>query len=89
MSPLLFVLAPEPLQCIINKSHQHGLFQIPIPSRDGTGFPIIQYVDHTIMIMKASQREQLCLKDLLESYGQSTRLRNNYAFNIPYFRNPN
>jgi hypothetical protein len=39
--------------------------------------------------MKASQRELLCLKDLLESYGQSTRLRNNYAFNISYFRNPN
>jgi hypothetical protein len=79
MSPLLFVLAAELLQCIINKAHQQGLFQIPIPSRDVAGFPIIQYADDTIMIMKASKRELLCLKDLLESYGQSTGLMINYA----------
>jgi hypothetical protein len=79
MSPLLFVLAAELLQCIINKAHQQGLFQIPIPSRDVAGFPIIQYADDTIMIMKVSQRELLCLKDLLESYGQSTGLMINYA----------
>jgi hypothetical protein len=45
MSPLVFVLAAELLQCLINKAHQQGLFQMPIPPRDEAGFPIIQYVD--------------------------------------------
>jgi hypothetical protein len=79
MSPLLFVLATDLLQCVINKAHQQGLFKLPIPSRDGAGFPIIQYVDDTILVMKASQRELLCLKALLESFAQSTGLRVNYA----------
>jgi hypothetical protein len=79
MSPLLFVLAAELLQCIINKAHQQGLFQMPIPSRDEAGFLIIQHADNTIMIMKALQRELLCLKGLLETFGQSTGLRINYA----------
>jgi hypothetical protein len=71
MPPLLFVLAAELLQCTVNKAHQQGLFQLPIPSRDEASFPIIQYADDTVMIMKASQRELLCLKGLLESFGQS------------------
>jgi hypothetical protein len=79
MPPLLFVLAAELLQCIINKAHRQGLFQLPIPPRDEASFPIIQFADDTIMIMKTSQRELLCLKGLLESFGQSTGLRINYA----------
>jgi hypothetical protein len=79
MSPLLFVLAAELLQCIINKAHQLQLLQMPIPSRDGSGFPIIQYADDTIIVMRASQMELLCLKAILESFAQSTGLRVNYA----------
>jgi hypothetical protein len=79
MSPLLFVLAAELLQCIVNKAQQQGLIQMPIPLRDGAGFPVIQYVDDTIMVMRASQKELFCLKGLLESFGQSTGLRINYA----------
>jgi hypothetical protein len=54
MSPLLFVLAAELLQYIVNKACQQGL-QMAIPSRHGSVFPIIQYVDDTIIIMKASE----------------------------------
>jgi hypothetical protein len=79
MSPLLFLMAAELLQCIINKAHQQGIFQSPIPPRDDAGFPIIQYADDTIMIMKASQRELFCLKGILEAYAQATGLRVNYA----------
>jgi hypothetical protein len=52
---------------------------MPIPSRDGSGFPIIQYVDDTIIIMKASQHQLLCLKAPLETYAQTTGLRVNFA----------
>ena len=33
LSPLLFVLAAELLQCIINKAYQRGLLGLPIPGR--------------------------------------------------------
>jgi hypothetical protein len=79
MSPLLFVLAAELLQCLINKAHQQGLFQMHIPSRDEARFPIIQYAGNTILVMKASQMEHFFLKALLESFAQSTCLRVNYA----------
>jgi hypothetical protein len=47
MSPLLFFLAAELLQCIVNKACQQHLLQMPFPSRDGSGFPIIRYADDT------------------------------------------
>jgi hypothetical protein len=79
MSLLLFVLAAEFLQCIINKAHLQNLFSLPLPSRDGAGYPIIQYADDTVVIMKASQRELFTLKALLQSFSQSTGLSVNYA----------
>jgi hypothetical protein len=72
MSPLLFVLAADLLQCIINQAHSQGLLQLSIPSNSQAGFLIIQYVDDTIIMLKASQRQHLCLKAILESFGQST-----------------
>jgi hypothetical protein len=73
------VLAPDLLQCIINKAWQQGLLHLPIPSRDESGFPIIQYADDTILVMQASKKELLCLKSLLETFGISAGLRVNYA----------
>jgi hypothetical protein len=78
LSPLLFVLAADLLQCIINKGHRDRLFELPIPSYEMAQFPVIQYADDTILIMKASQRELFTLKGLLESFSQSTGLRVNY-----------
>jgi hypothetical protein len=57
MSPLLFVLAAKLLQCLFNRAHQQGLFQMPIPPRDEARFPIIQYADDTILVMKTFQKE--------------------------------
>ena len=52
--PLLFVLVADLLQCIINKGHREGLFELPIQSYENAQYPIIQYADDTILIMKAS-----------------------------------
>jgi hypothetical protein len=52
---------------------------MPIPSNHQMGFPVIQYADDTIIVMKSCQRELLCLKGLLESFAQSTGLRVNYT----------
>jgi hypothetical protein len=79
MPPLLFVMAAELLQCIINKAHDLGLLHLPIPSNDRAGFPIIQYADDTIILLQASQKQLLCLKAMLEMFALSTGLRVNYA----------
>lgn len=76
---LLFVLAAELLQCIVNKAYNQGLFTLPISADPSNDFPIIQYADDTILIMKANQRELFCLKGLLQSFSESTGLKVNYS----------
>ena len=72
-------MAADLLQCVVNKAHNQGLFELPIPSHEGADYPVIQYADDTILIMKASQRELFTLKGLLESFSQSIGLRVNYG----------
>jgi hypothetical protein len=63
MSPLLFALAIELLQCIVNKAHQLDLLQMPIPS----GVEQASQSFNTRMIpsvMRASQRELLSKSNL-------------------------
>jgi hypothetical protein len=52
---------------------------MPIPTSSSSGFPVIQYANDTIIIMKSSQKDLVYLKALLETLGQSTGLRVNYA----------
>ena len=78
LSPLLFVLAAELLQYIINKAAGLGLLSRPLEHQHTTDFPVIQYADDTLLIMKASQRELFCLKGILHTFSQSTGLRINY-----------
>jgi hypothetical protein len=58
MSPLLFVMAVDLLQYIINKAYDLGPLQLPIPSNDRAGFPIIQYADDTIILLQAAAMSQ-------------------------------
>lgn len=46
LSPLLFVLAAELLQYVINDACSKGYLSVPIPQPD-EDFPIIQYADDT------------------------------------------
>lgn len=78
LSPLLFVLAAELLQYIINKARTLGILSLPIPITYTEDFPIIQYADDTILFMKASQKELFCLKGILGTFCQSTGLKVNF-----------
>jgi len=40
LSPLLFVLAADLLQCIVNEGFQDGLFELPVPSYDLAHSPL-------------------------------------------------
>jgi hypothetical protein len=52
---------------------------MPITVDPSNDYPIIQYADDTILVMKASQRELFCLKGLLQSFSISTGLKVNYS----------
>jgi len=62
LSPLLFVLAADFLQSLINKGKDMGLINLPIPLQIEKDFPIIQYADDTLIIMEGDPRQLFFLK---------------------------
>jgi hypothetical protein len=79
LSHLLFVLATNLLQSLINKAKDMGLLQLPINVGYTMDFPIIQYVDDTLMIMEVCPRQLLVLKSILNTFADSTGLKVNYS----------
>jgi hypothetical protein len=79
LSPLLFVLAVDFLQTLLNKAKDFDLLQLPIPLSYTLDFPILQYVDDTLIIMEACGRQQVFLKSLLQTFATLTGLKVNYS----------
>jgi hypothetical protein len=79
LSPLLFVLATDLLQSIINKPKEIGLLRLPINVRHFTDFLIIQYVDDTLLTMEACPQQLYALKAILNTFTNSTGLKVNYS----------
>jgi hypothetical protein len=52
LSPLLFVLAADFFQAILNKTMLQDLHKVPIPCPACPHFPVIQYVDDTLVIVQ-------------------------------------
>ena len=71
LSPLLFVIAADLLQSVVNQMFSHGTLTLPIPSHD-QDFPIIQYADDTIIFLTAKDEELVALKNMLLTFQQST-----------------
>jgi hypothetical protein len=79
LSPLLFVLAADLLQTIVNKAKDLGLLKLPIPLQYSDDFPILQYAHDTLIIMKGCGRQLFILKALLNSFAASTGLKVNFS----------
>jgi hypothetical protein len=79
LSPLLFVLAADFLQSLINKGKDMGLINLPIPLQIEKDFPIIQYADDTLIIMEGDPRQLFFLKTILQNFSESTGLKVNYS----------
>jgi hypothetical protein len=79
LSPLLFVLAAKLLQVVLNNASNIGLLQRPLDLLHTSDFPMIQYANDTILVMRATQREIFCLKALLHTYSESTGLKVNFS----------
>jgi hypothetical protein len=56
-----------------------GLLWLPIEVGYTTDFPIIQYADDTLLVMKACPRQLFVLKALLNTFANSTTLKVNYS----------
>jgi len=77
LSPLLFVLAAELLQVLVNRAAEQNFLHAPIPQPD-IDFPIVQYADDTLLIMQADSQQLFFLKSLLNTFASSTGLKVNY-----------
>lgn len=59
LSPLLFVLAADLLQSILNRAMSNGFFSPPLQFASCPDFPIVQYADDTLVLMQASPNQLL------------------------------
>jgi hypothetical protein len=71
------VLVAELLQILINRVASMNLLVTPIP-QPMNDFPIVQYVDDTLVLLQADVKQHLFLKALLHSFAASTGLQVNY-----------
>jgi hypothetical protein len=78
LSPLLFVLAADLLQSLVNRAVDQGILNLPVPCTSDTHFPIIQYADDTLIIIEGSLNQLQVLKDLLTVSPATTGLKVNY-----------
>jgi hypothetical protein len=62
LSPLLFVLATDFLQTIVNKAWQMGVMKHPLSEDFGGDYPIVQYADDTLLILPVEARVLSTLK---------------------------
>jgi hypothetical protein len=76
--PLLFVLAADLLQSLVNEAFQRNLITLPLPSSYGQSYSIVQYADDTLLIMPADARQLFFLKFLLQTFAASTGLKVNF-----------
>jgi hypothetical protein len=79
LSPLLFVLAANLFQSILNKAKNVGILQLPIRVGYIEDFPIIQYADDTLLIMEVCPRQLIVLKSILNTFADSIGLKVNYS----------
>jgi hypothetical protein len=73
------VLVVDLVQSILNKAKDSGLLRLPIHAGYTSDFPIIQYVDYTLLIMEACPQQLFVLKALLNTFVDSTGLKVNYS----------
>lgn len=65
LSPLLFVLAADLLQSIMNEAMNYNLIKKNLEAHPCPDFPVIQYADDTVLLMPACTRQLEQLKNLL------------------------
>jgi hypothetical protein len=85
LSPLLFVLATDFLQTLLNSAKNNNNLTLPIPLHNDSGFPILQYANDTLIFMHGDVNQLLHLKALLLSFAKTSSLKVNFekSFLVP------
>jgi hypothetical protein len=76
---LLFVLGANLLQSIVNAEALLGNLSHPLGPNFGGSFPIIQYVDDTLVVLPTVPSQIGHLKNVLEDFAYSTGLKVNFG----------
>jgi hypothetical protein len=79
LSPLLFVMAADLLQSIINRDAQAWQLKQPLDDSFGGDYPIIQCANDTLLIMPAEEEQLSHLQTILQDFASSPGLRVNFA----------
>ena len=82
LSPLIFVLAADILQSILNKAMRRNRITPPIQVNSCPDFRIVQCADDTLVLMQAHARKLICLKALLNTFASTIGLKVNYGKSI-------
>jgi len=78
LSPLLFVLATDFLQTILNHARASGQLSLPLNLLSDHDFLILQYADDTLIFMKGDLPQLTHLKQLLADFAEASGLRVNF-----------
>ena len=73
-SPLLYIIAADLLQSIINAAWANGEITLPTNQAYGLDYPIIQYADDTLLFLNAEKGQLGTLKSVLYSFSGATGL---------------
>lgn len=65
LSPLLFVLAADLLQSILNEAMRNKIISPPLHVNSCPDFPVIQYADDTIVVLPSKHMQLMQIKNLL------------------------
>lgn len=79
MSPLLYGLAAELLQILINEAWHNDHISLPIENQYTMTYPVIQYIDDTFIIMNADPHQLSHLVHVLKIFSDFTGLEVNYS----------
>jgi hypothetical protein len=79
LSPLLFMMAADPLQSIINRAYHLDILKHTLSKDFGLHYPIVQYADDTLIVLPADAWQLMVVKGLLRSFSDSTGLKVNYS----------
>lgn len=78
LSPLLFDLVVD-LQSMLNEALHQQLIQFPLQTVNATDFLVIQYVDDTILVLLAEERQVIQVKNLMMHFASHTGPKVNYS----------
>jgi len=63
---------------MLNKGKDLVMLRLLIPLTSTLDFPVVQYANDTLVVMKGDPNQLLFLKSVLNSFAQSTGLKVNY-----------